>query len=77
MEPEQTPDPATGKRATLRSVAQELHIPVVAIVNRSVAIDAVLAADSLLVTDGSVPAAAKHPEVIKQWFGENLKPLND
>lgn len=77
MDPGSAPDPATGKWATLRTVAQELHIPVVAIVNRSVAIDAVMAADRLLVTDGKVPAAAKRPEVINQWFGEGSKPLND
>lgn len=71
MEPDREPDPATGKRATLRTVAQELRIPVIAIVNRSVAIDAVMAADNLLVTDGKTPAATREPGVGVRWFGRD------
>lgn len=66
------PEPVTGpgrKRSTLKQLAQELRIPVIAIVNRSSAVDAVLAADSLLVTDGKVSCATKEPGVEGRWFG--------
>jgi hypothetical protein len=66
------PEPVTGpgrKRPTLKRLAQELRIPVIAIVNRSSAVDAVLAADSLLVTDGKVSCATKEPGVGGRWFG--------
>ena len=46
-----------GITKDLEGLAQTLRIPVVAIVNRSSAVDAVLAADSLLVTDGRVACA--------------------
>lgn len=67
------PEPVTApdrNRPTLKLLAQELRIPVIAIVNRSSAVDAVLAADSLLVTDGKVPAATKEPGVGVRWFGK-------
>lgn len=66
------PEPVTGpehQRPTLKRLAQELRIPVIAIVNRSSAVDAVLAADSLLVTDGKVSCATKEPGVGGRWFG--------
>lgn len=71
------PEPVTEpgrKRATLKRLAQELRIPVIAIVNRSSAVDAVLAADSLLVTDGKVSCATKEPGVGVRWFGGEEKP---
>lgn len=67
-----SPEPVTEpgrKRSTLKRLAQALRIPVIAIVNRSSAVDAVLAADSLLVTDGKVSAATKEPGVGVRWFG--------
>lgn len=66
--PEPVTDPGR-KRLTLKRLAQELRIPVIAIVNRSSAVDAVLAADSLLVTDGKVSCATKEPDVGVRWFG--------
>lgn len=66
--PEPVTDPGR-KRPTLKRLAQELRIPVIAIVNRSSAVDAVLAADSLLVTDGKVSCATKEPGVGVRWFG--------
>lgn len=66
------PEPVTEpgrKRLTLKQLAQKLRIPVIAIVNRSSAVDAVLAADSLLVTDGKVSAARAEPGVGVRWFG--------
>lgn len=66
------PEPVTApdrNRPTLKLLAQELRIPVIAIVNRSSAVDAVLAADSLLVTDGKVSAATEEPGVGVRWFG--------
>ena len=61
--------PGDGKTKDLKGLAQALRIPVVAIVNRSSAVDAVLAADSLLVTDGKVSAATKEPGVGVRWLG--------
>ena len=55
--------PGDGKLKDLKELAQALRIPVVAIVNRSSAVDAVLAADSLLVTDGRVVCATPEPGV--------------
>ena len=57
------------KRPTLKRLAQELRIPVIAIVSRSSAVDAVMAADSLLVTDGRVACATPEPGVGVRWFG--------
>ena len=61
--------PGDGKLKDLKALAQTLRIPVVAIVNRSSAVDAVLAADSLLVTDGRVACATPEPGVGARWFG--------
>ena len=58
-----------GETKDLKGLAQTLRIPVVAIVNRSSAVDAVLAADSLLVTDGRVACATPEPGVGVRWFG--------
>ena len=58
-----------GLATTLKQLAQSMRIPIVAIVNRSAAVDAVLAADSLLVTDGKVACATKEPGVGVRWFG--------
>ena len=55
--------PGDGKLKDLKELAQALRIPVVAIVNRSSAVDAVLAADSLLVTAGRVACATPEPGV--------------
>lgn len=68
LDPEPVADPGRN-RPTLKRLAQELRIPVIAIVSRSSAVDAVLAADSLLVTDGKVSAAMKEPGVGVRWFG--------
>lgn len=68
LDPEPVADPGRN-RPTLKRLAQELRIPVIAIVNRSSAVDAVLAADSLLVTDGKVSCATKEPGVGVRWFG--------
>lgn len=68
LDPEPVADPGRN-RPTLKRLAQELRIPVIAIVNRSSAVDAVLAADSLLVTDGKVSAATEEPGVGARWFG--------
>ena len=57
--------PGDGKLKDLKELAQALCIPVVAIVNRSSAVDAVLAADSLLVTNGRVACAT--PEPVLPW----------
>ena len=62
--------PGDGKLKDLKELAQELRIPVVAIVNRSSAVDAVLAADSLLVTDGRVVSATPERGCVRmRWFG--------
>ena len=61
--------PGDGKTKDLKGLAQALRIPVVAIVNRSSAVDAVLAADSLLVTAGRVACATPEPGVGVRWFG--------
>lgn len=66
------PEPVTApdrNRPTLKLLAQELRIPVIAIVNRSSAVDAILAADSLLVTNGRVACATPEPGVGVRWFG--------
>ena len=55
--------PGDDKLKDLKELAQALRIPVVAIVNRSSAVDAVLAADSLLVTNGRVACATPEPGV--------------
>ena len=73
LDPEPVADPGR-QRPTLKRLAQGLRIPVIAIVNRSSAVDAVLAADSLLVTDGKVPAATKEPGVGVRWFGKEAEP---
>ena len=57
--------PGDSKMKDLKELAQALRIPVVAIVNRSSAVDAILAADSLLVTDGLVACAT--PEPVLPW----------
>ena len=62
--------PGDGKLKDLKELAQALRIPVVAIVNRSSAVDAVLAADSLLVTAGRVACATPEPGVGVRWFGK-------
>ena len=62
--------PGDGKLKDLKELAQALRIPVVAIVNRSSAVDAVLAADSLLVTDGRVACATPERGCVgMRWFG--------
>lgn len=62
--------PVVGEWATtLKQLAEAFGIPAIAIVNRSSSVDAVLAADSLLVTDGKVSAATKEPGVGVRWFG--------
>lgn len=73
LDPVPVAAPGGGERPSLKRLAQLLDIPVVAIVSRSVVVDAVLSADSLLVTDGRMPDTKELPDLGSRWFGKNCE----